>query len=43
MIKQFVKEVLLEDVGRGDLYALISEPVPASAKIIAKSNIKSEK
>jgi len=38
MIKQFVKEVLLEDVGRGDLYALISEPVPASAKIIAKSN-----
>jgi len=38
MIKSFVKEVLLEDVGRGDLYALISEPIPASAKIIAKSS-----
>jgi len=37
MIKQFVKEVLAEDVGRGDLYALISEPIAASAKIIAKS------
>ncbi len=37
MIKQFVKEVLAEDVGRGDLYALVSEPIPASAKIIAKS------
>ena len=37
MIKTFVKEVLLEDVGRGDLYALISEPISASAKIIAKS------
>jgi len=38
MIKEFVKEVLAEDVGRGDLYALVSEPVPASAKIIAKSS-----
>jgi len=37
MIKEFVKEVLAEDVGRGDLYALISEPIVASAKIIAKS------
>ena len=37
MIKSFVKEVLAEDVGRGDLYALISDPIPASAKIIAKS------
>lgn len=37
MIKEFVKEVLAEDVGRGDLYALISEPIEASAKIIAKS------
>ena len=37
MIKEFVQEVLLEDVGRGDLYALISEPIPAHAKIIAKS------
>jgi len=37
MIKSFVKEVLAEDVGRGDLYALISKAIPASAKIIAKS------
>lgn len=37
MIKSFVKEVLAEDVGRGDLYALIQEPIPASAKIISKS------
>ena len=37
MIKQFVKEVLLEDVGRGDLYALVSETKPASAKIVSKS------
>lgn len=38
MIKKFVQEVLEEDVGRGDLYALISDPIPASAKIIAKSS-----
>jgi nicotinate-nucleotide pyrophosphorylase (carboxylating) len=38
MIKEFVKEVLAEDVGRGDLYALIAKPVPSSAKIIAKSD-----
>ena len=38
MIKTFVKEVLAEDVGRGDLYALISKSSPASAKIIAKSS-----
>ncbi len=38
MIKEFVREVLAEDVGRGDLYALISKPIPASAKIIAKSS-----
>ena len=37
MIKAFVQEVLAEDVGRGDLYALISEATAASAKIIAKS------
>lgn len=37
MIKEFVKEVLAEDVGRGDLYALIAQAVPSSAKIIAKS------
>jgi len=38
MIKQFIREVLAEDVGRGDLYARVSDPVPASAKIIAKSD-----
>ncbi|AFV96747.1 MULTISPECIES: carboxylating nicotinate-nucleotide diphosphorylase [unclassified Sulfuricurvum] len=37
MIEQFIREVLAEDVGRGDLYARVSDPVPASAKIIAKS------
>ncbi len=37
MIKAFVQEVLAEDVGRGDLYALVSKAVPASARIIAKS------
>jgi len=37
MIEQFIREVLAEDVGRGDLYARVSEAVPASAKIIAKS------
>lgn len=38
MIKEFVRETLAEDVGRGDLYALIAKPVAASAKIIAKSD-----
>jgi nicotinate-nucleotide pyrophosphorylase (carboxylating) len=38
MIEQFIREVLAEDVGRGDLYARVSEAVPASAKIIAKSD-----
>ena len=38
MIKQFIREVLAEDVGRGDLYARVSEAIPASAKIIAKSD-----
>ncbi|HEX5670179.1 MAG TPA: nicotinate-nucleotide diphosphorylase (carboxylating), partial [Sulfuricurvum sp.] len=38
MIEQFVRDVLAEDVGRGDLYARVSAPVAASAKIIAKSN-----
>ncbi len=37
MIEQFIREVLAEDVGRGDLYARVSEAVSASAKIIAKS------
>lgn len=38
MIEQFIREVLAEDVGRGDLYARVSASVPASAKIIAKSD-----
>lgn len=38
MIEQFIRDVLAEDVGRGDLYARVSAPVPASAKIIAKSD-----
>ncbi len=38
MIEQFVRDVLAEDIGRGDLYARVSKPVPASAKIIAKSD-----
>ncbi len=38
MIKQFIRDVLAEDVGRGDLYARVSVPVDASAKIIAKSD-----
>ena len=37
MIKKFVEEALAEDVGRGDLYALVEPSVNASAKIIAKS------
>lgn len=36
MIKDFVQSVLAEDVGRGDLYALVEPSIPASAKIIAK-------
>ena len=38
MIEEFVKAVLAEDVGRGDLYALVESSVAASAKIIAKSD-----
>ena len=38
MIEQFVREALAEDVGRGDLYALVEPAVDASAKIIAKSS-----
>ena len=38
MIEQFVKEALAEDIGRGDLYALVESSVDASAKIIAKSD-----
>jgi nicotinate-nucleotide pyrophosphorylase (carboxylating) len=38
MIEQFIRDVLAEDVGRGDLYARVSASVDASAKIIAKSD-----
>ncbi|MCX6076593.1 MAG: carboxylating nicotinate-nucleotide diphosphorylase [Campylobacterales bacterium] len=38
MIEEFVKATLAEDVGRGDLYALVEPSVAASAKIIAKSD-----
>ena len=37
-MKQFVLEALAEDVGRGDLYALVFDAQPASANIIAKSD-----
>ncbi|SFV74728.1 Quinolinate phosphoribosyltransferase [decarboxylating] [hydrothermal vent metagenome] len=36
MIEQFIQETLAEDVGRGDLYALIEPSVDAKADIIAK-------
>jgi len=38
MIEDFVKETLSQDVGRGDLYALVEPSIDASAKIIAKSD-----
>lgn len=38
MIEKFVKEALAEDVGRGDLFALVEKAQKASAKIIAKSD-----
>lgn len=36
-IKTFVKTVLEEDVGRGDLFARVADNKPASARIVAKS------
>ena len=38
MIKEFVKESLAQDVGRGDLYALVERSVECKADIIAKSD-----
>ncbi len=38
MIELFVKAALAEDVGRGDLYALVEPTVDAKADIIAKSD-----
>ncbi len=38
MIADFIKSALAEDIGRGDLYARVSKPVDAYAKVIAKSS-----
>jgi len=38
MIEEFVKAALAEDVGRGDLYAMVEPAVDAKADIIAKSD-----
>ncbi len=38
MIELFVKESLAQDVGRGDLYALVEPSIPCKADIIAKSD-----
>lgn len=38
VMEEFVKASLAQDVGRGDLYALVEHSVDAHAKIIAKSN-----
>ena len=38
MIEEFVKESLAQDVGRGDLYALVEDAIDAKADIIAKSD-----
>jgi len=35
-MEEFVKSTLAEDVGRGDLYALVEEAVDAEANVIAK-------
>ena len=37
-VEEFVLEALHEDVGRGDLYALVEPKKPSSAKVLAKSN-----
>jgi len=36
MIKEFVREVLAEDIGRGDLYSLVEDSVDVKADVIAK-------
>jgi len=38
MIVDFLKDVILEDIGRGDLFAKCMNSKKASAKIISKSN-----
>lgn len=37
-IEEFVLDALSEDIGRGDLYALVEDKKPSNAKIIAKSD-----
>jgi len=36
MIKEFIKDALAEDIGRGDLYALVEPSIEVKADIIAK-------
>ena len=36
--EEFILNALYEDIGRGDLYALIEPKQPASAKVVAKSD-----
>jgi nicotinate-nucleotide pyrophosphorylase (carboxylating) len=38
MTEEFVKQSLAQDVGRGDLYALVEESVDCKADVIAKSD-----
>lgn len=38
MIEYFVRRALQEDIGRGDLFARISDAVPAKAKILTRSD-----
>lgn len=37
-IESFIQQSIDEDVGRGDLYGRVSEPLEASARIVAKSD-----
>lgn len=38
MVEEFVKEALREDIGRGDLYALVAKKSFAKAQIVAKES-----
>ena len=38
IIEEFVKEVLLEDIGRGDLFGRVAPKKDATARIVAKSD-----
>ncbi len=37
-IKEIVREAILEDIGRGDLFSLVSDRRPVEAKVIAKED-----